>query len=198
MTKNQKDLCRFIILFVVVYVISYLGFHAGYKSGYKAGQKDAEQQIQNAVKSIEKRCTSHLGDLKKCLLPQWRKGLSETNTEELETYIIYNLGKIHTARELTDYSLSQPDQSIRADCDPNWVQYRPVSFHETGQLSNGVFYGKLGALTYLLHSEKEPIAISSGYHEIVPLKDGYLAELGREIYLLGKDGTIIIACLKSE
>jgi hypothetical protein len=47
----------------------------------------------------------------------------------------------------------------------------PNNFHQVGRLSNGRFYGQLGAVRYLLSESGDPV--SKGFHEITPVDENY-------------------------
>jgi hypothetical protein len=61
-------------------------------------------------------------------------------------------------------------------------------FHETGRLSNGVNWGRLGAMTYILNNQGRPT--SSGFHEIIPTDSGYNARIGACNFQLDRRGRI--------
>lgn len=59
-------------------------------------------------------------------------------------------------------------------------------YHDSGRLSNGERYGRLGAMTYLLDDSGNEK--SNGYHELTPFENGYYGKTGVMTYILDSKG----------
>jgi hypothetical protein len=64
-----------------------------------------------------------------------------------------------------------------------------IFFHSRGELSDGVKFGKMGAMEYILGEDGKPM--SYGFHSITPTENGYHATYGACEYTLDKSANVI-------